>query len=523
LHGVAVHVAKRARTWVQKASQSSPADLERLPALLAEADLDADQRREMIDDVLACLPMKYRAPVVLCDLEGKSRGEAAAALGWPEGTLSGRLCRARKLLANRLARRGVAVPVIGGVAGLLAQPALAVVPAHLAASTIKAAAFLAAGAATAGVVSHSVAAMMRGRGPTMFSRSFKLLVAVPACAGLAFGAFSLFTQQAAGKQRPSPSASLRLQVKSVAEKRAEPAKGWLAKHTFTYKSPVTAVAFGPDFVVTGHQNGDVVLWDAKTGKEKDTVVDGEKRDNRRIDQIQISSDASLLYLVTAERLFVNKCSVAKEKGIFAGLGYGARWFGVNPSGNYYLGTHPEQKALVVIKDPFDENARDQLLHFTHRHSDPIDLVAGVDDNALVTIADGVLRRWKVDNEEQVWEKKLDKIQPTHLVVGAGGKIIAVADKDGEVQLFSAESGKATVKLSGHTGPVRAVAFSRNGKQVVTGGEDKTARVWDAESGKELAKLEGHTNAVTGVAFSPSGEMIVTGCADKTARIWEFNK
>ncbi|QJW98755.1 WD40 repeat domain-containing protein [Frigoriglobus tundricola] len=266
------------------------------------------------------------------------------------------------------------------------------------------------------------------------------------------------------------------------------------------------------------------MWDAETGKEQERLVDGEKNDSRRIDQIQLSPDASLLYLVTGERLFINKCSVAKENRIFLGLGCGVKWFGVNPAGITYLGTNDAGTALMMVKDPFDEDARDKLLRTSHTHSGPIDLLAGVGDSAVVTVAGGVLRRWKADSDEPVWEQKLDeKAQPAHLSVGAGGTIVAVADKGGGVHLFSAETGKAAGTLSGHTGPVRAVAFNPNGKQVVTGGEDKTARVWDAKSGKELAQLEGHTKAVTGVGFSPGGDMIVTGCADKTARIWAFTK
>jgi hypothetical protein len=73
------------------------------------------------------LPAHYRDPVILCELQGRSRLEAAIALGIPEGTLSSRLAKARKMLAKRLAVRDVR-PVI--VAALLTSEATAASTAH---------------------------------------------------------------------------------------------------------------------------------------------------------------------------------------------------------------------------------------------------------------------------------------------------------------------------------------------------------------------------------------------------------
>src|SRR5262245_46610582 len=76
---------------------------------VAEEDAWLDVR-PLLDQELNSLPDRYREAVVLRDLEGKTRREAARLLGVPEGTLSGRLTTARRMLGRRLARRGVTLP-----------------------------------------------------------------------------------------------------------------------------------------------------------------------------------------------------------------------------------------------------------------------------------------------------------------------------------------------------------------------------------------------------------------------------
>ncbi|VTR91382.1 sigma-70 family rna polymerase sigma factor : RNA polymerase sigma factor, sigma-70 family OS=Singulisphaera acidiphila (strain ATCC BAA-1392 / DSM 18658 / VKM B-2454 / MOB10) GN=Sinac_0102 PE=4 SV=1: Sigma70_r2: Sigma70_r4_2 [Gemmata massiliana] len=110
LHGVAVRVARKARSRRRPVQPLPEVTSPTLPPEPSWADA-----RRVIDEVLAALPETLRAPLVLCYLEGLTRDEAAARLGWPLATLRGRLERGREKLRAGLGRRGFPL-----AAGLLA-------------------------------------------------------------------------------------------------------------------------------------------------------------------------------------------------------------------------------------------------------------------------------------------------------------------------------------------------------------------------------------------------------------------
>ncbi len=76
-----------------------------------------------------------------------------------------------------------------------------------------------------------------------------------------------------------------------------------------------------------------------------------------------------------------------------------------------------------------------------------------------------------------------------------------------------------LSLEGHSGIVRAVAFSPDNRLLVSGSGDGTVRLWDISTGAARGTLEGHTRPVLAVQFSPDGHLLASGSPDETVRLW----
>jgi RNA polymerase sigma factor (sigma-70 family) len=107
LHAVAFRVACRLRAYRER-RRAIEHPLTDVPA---PAEPSWREAQALVDEELRRLPEKWRAPLVLCYLEGRTRDEAARQLGWSVATIRGRLARGRALLRTRLARRGVGLSV----------------------------------------------------------------------------------------------------------------------------------------------------------------------------------------------------------------------------------------------------------------------------------------------------------------------------------------------------------------------------------------------------------------------------
>jgi RNA polymerase sigma factor (sigma-70 family) len=175
LYGVAYRAASKARArTIRHRTRERPLNPLTPPVTLATGLWD--DVLPLLDRELCALPDKYRLPLVLCDLEGRTRKAAARTLDWPEGTVAWRLAQGRALLARRLTRHGL--PVSGSVlAALLAQNAAsASLPPALASAGLAGLIMHAAAArAAACAISTPVAALAHGVMKTMLISKLKVV------------------------------------------------------------------------------------------------------------------------------------------------------------------------------------------------------------------------------------------------------------------------------------------------------------------------------------------------------------
>ena len=203
LQGVARRVASCARR-----SAALRRAKERTAAGRTTEAIDHSDRADLVPAVreeVGDLPEKYRTPLVLCLLDGLTHEEAATRLGWPVGTVKTRVRHAKDRLRTRLARRGLA-PSLGAIGAALAANEASAMPAALVRSTASAALRFAAGrAAVQGILSASVANLVKlGLGSLIMSRLKVAALVITSAGALAAGTNGLARQASGPRAEEKP-------------------------------------------------------------------------------------------------------------------------------------------------------------------------------------------------------------------------------------------------------------------------------------------------------------------------------
>jgi RNA polymerase sigma factor (sigma-70 family) len=498
LYGVAYQTAVRVRAAVAK-RQRREGHVKEMPEPMAREASLWDDLQSLLDLELSRLPDKYRALIVLCDLEGKTRKQVARQLGCPEGTVAGRLARARALLARRLARHGLAVAG-GALAGLFGHgTASAGVPASVLACAIHATSLSASGGPAAEAISARVAALSEGVLKTMLLTKLKigtflaLVVALLAMSGILEGS------GAAKPVAAGPAAKRPARAEPGAPKGNPGKKGNPKPTVLKAERPIYRLAWNPDGKVIAAAS---LAYDAKAKGFKSTVqvwdvAKGDVRislgeeDKVRVESIAFSPDGKRIAL--AARSAGRPAEVRlldAEKGLLQKT--------IELRGTVRTVTFaPDSKTLAIGGQDIPQSL-----------TGPFPRTVLLWDVAKGKEVKEFKEKLKVDDITK--SGQLDGLRD--LAYSPDGKLLAAADVDFRVRLIDVQTGRVQQTLAGHTELVLALAFSPDGKTLVSGGADETVRVWDVQTGKGLRTLEGTVGQVWAVAFSPDGKYLVTGGA-----------
>jgi RNA polymerase sigma factor (sigma-70 family) len=174
LHGVAYRTALNTKRGTARRRSHEA----RLRAVAPQAASPLwDDVQAVLDEEILRLPPCFRKAFVLCVLEGKSGPEVAAELGCKEGTVKSRVNRARRLLQQQLARRGIQLAALLGTLAIAERAGRASLPHTLAQATVGFGLLVAVGEPAAAVIPPPVAQVAAGVTRAMFLTKAKIVTA----------------------------------------------------------------------------------------------------------------------------------------------------------------------------------------------------------------------------------------------------------------------------------------------------------------------------------------------------------
>jgi RNA polymerase sigma factor (sigma-70 family) len=547
-----------------KATAARALPVEDRPAPADEEMLWHDLR-PVLDDEVNRLPEKYRAPFVLCYLQGKTNEEAARELRCPKGTVCSRLAWARRRLRARLTRRGLA-PSAALSGALLAQAArAAALPPGLAVATRQAAVSFAAGTLSArtSVLAEAVL-VTSGATPLRAGVIFMTAVGLVAViAGLA--AHRMWPEKpteepkAALKSGEQPQQGPRLVRTDIYGDPLPP--GVLARMgTVRLRHASTHLVFAPDgkaFLTCG-TDGTLRHWDVATGKPLRCVrLLRSDRDKEFLIDPTLTPDGKVLVAYENERAYLYDTATGKEllrlaagparhaaSFLFAADGRTLAWttqakgdaettrlcdlatgkerFTLEHARSLTgLAMSPDGKRLVSL-------AEDDLLclwdvatgkALCQGKAPAGRLAFAPDGKTVASSGGGTVVLWEASSlKEQARFGPPAKDVPSVLAFSPDGAVLAVAGREG-IDLWDVAAHKPLRRLPDSW--VAGVAFAPDGKTLASWGYGAEIRLWDVATGKSLQYRPGHGSTVASLAVSPDGKVVVSGSyGDFTMHLWD---
>jgi len=235
---------------------------------------------------------------------------------------------------------------------------------------------------------------------------------------------------------------------------------------------VQALAFSPNKrqLASGSNSGEIKLWDLNTGAE----VYGQSYAGDRIHAIALSDDEKWLAAAGTGQIIYLVDLVTKQTRKLAG------------------------------------------------HAGEITSLAFIPNSSLIFSGstDKTIRLWDANSATQLKAITLDD-QINAIAVNADGSLLAAGTAENRIELFQLNAGMPDARrtLTGHTGEIFTLAFSRDGR-LASAGLDETLRIWDPKTGSEIRTLTGVPGEVNGIDFSSDSRFIASANSDGSIVIWD---
>ena len=332
-----------------------------------------------------------------------------------------------------------------------------------------------------------------------------------------------------------------------------------AAHSLSHTETINALAFHPDgkHVITGGEDGKLIMWDVKSGQPTQQFGNAEGA----INTVAFSPDGEFFASGGQDRI-VTVWHIASGERQYALSGHEGAINAIDFSADNTRIVSGSDDDTVKVWSRSGAFIRTLSLHdadVTTVAFNPLDddeVISGSDDNTIIqwevstgdvtnffAVHDGNVNRvaympdgesfvsasddrdliwWDADNGQLLAVFSEHNLSVLDVAFSADSQFMLSTSADGTVRLWDMRDVEIIQQYTGHeSGRLSVGVYSDDGRLVLSGSHDMTLRLWDRDTGLTIQQFIGHDDRVTGVAMNADGTTALSGSTDQSVILWNI--